>query len=259
VLGLGELVFRLVAGVAFRSVSRLDRGHRIGQRSADGAPPARTNRDNSQVSVRVLRANDRVAVPWRNGAGSTREVAVGGADESGFDWRVSLADIDRDGPFSSYDGYTRVMTLVQGDGLELILDGVPHRVERRNEPFAFDGGTPAMCRLFSGPVLALNVIGRRASGVEVIRPTGTTRIDATGAVVAVLLDGAARLSADFEGTADLPTTDADELGGYDAVLIDRADDETGSLCLAPSVVGTVVAVVRIGQAADRPSSSRLRW
>lgn len=42
--------------------------------------------------------------PWRNGGGATREVArhPQGAAADGFEWRVSVADIGADGPFSAY-------------------------------------------------------------------------------------------------------------------------------------------------------------
>ncbi|HEY7174427.1 MAG TPA: hypothetical protein VH442_05880, partial [Micromonosporaceae bacterium] len=50
-----------------------------------------------------------------------------------------------------------------------------------------------------------------------------------------------------------------ELGAYDAVLVDRATGDVGSLCLAPAEIGSVIAVIRIGRPVDRPPSSRLRW
>src|SRR5215467_12821624 len=102
--------------------ARIFGGH--GSRARSRTPPvdATGPATMAQVSVRVLRADDRVAVPWRNDGGRTREIAVGGADEEQFDWRVSLADIDRDGPFSGYPGYSRVISVVEGDGVELTVD-----------------------------------------------------------------------------------------------------------------------------------------
>ncbi|MYN39193.1 HutD family protein [Duganella sp. FT109W] len=59
--------------------------------------------------------------PWKNGGGSTTEIAVSpaGATLDNFDWRVSLATIAQDGPFSSFPGIDRSLALVHGDGVLL--------------------------------------------------------------------------------------------------------------------------------------------
>lgn len=75
--------------------------------------------------MRLLRAADYRAMRWRNGGGTTFEVAIGpegAAFEPGaFAWRLSLALVERDGPFSALPGYDRVLTLVEGAGI--VLDG----------------------------------------------------------------------------------------------------------------------------------------
>jgi len=215
----------------------------------------------AHVSVRVLRADDRVAVPWRNGGGRTREIAVGGADHDEFDWRVSLADIDRDGPFSGYSGYSRVISIVEGDGVELTVDGVTQRLDRRSAPFTFDGSAAVMCRLLSGPVRALNVISRRSSDVEQVRPPSTSEIAAADTVVVVVVDGGAWLSVESAGTAGstVAVGDAAELAAHDAVLVDRrgdAGDDSGTVRLTPSVVGTELAIVRVNVARPQASTRR---
>jgi len=57
-------------------------------------------------------------VPWKNGAGSTTEIAVFPQDAgfTDFDWRVSLATIGADGPFSVFPGVDRTLALVEGHG-----------------------------------------------------------------------------------------------------------------------------------------------
>jgi len=66
--------------------------------------------------------------PWKNGGGATTEIAVfplgAGFDE--FDWRVSLATITEDGPFSQFPGIDRSLALVDGDGV--LLDFGDERV-----------------------------------------------------------------------------------------------------------------------------------
>src|SRR5690606_15272177 len=65
------------------------------------------------------------ALPWKNGGGSTTTIAVG-PPEAGFDdfdWRVSLATISEDGPFSRFPGVDRTLALVDGHGMTLDIDG----------------------------------------------------------------------------------------------------------------------------------------
>ncbi|NYE61961.1 hypothetical protein FHW58_003168 [Duganella sp. 1224] len=61
------------------------------------------------------------SAPWKNGGGSTTEIAVSpaGATLDDFEWRVSLATIAQDGPFSSFPGIDRSLALVDGDGVLL--------------------------------------------------------------------------------------------------------------------------------------------
>jgi environmental stress-induced protein Ves len=55
-------------------------------------------------------------VAWLNGGGLTRELARGpvSSAQAEFGWRLSLADIERDGPFSSMPGCDRSFALVEG-------------------------------------------------------------------------------------------------------------------------------------------------
>ncbi|MFI9078158.1 HutD family protein [Streptomyces sioyaensis] len=123
--------------------------------------------------MRILRAAGRIAAPWSNGGGVTREIAVHppGAGWDGFAWRVSLADVTRDGPYSPLPGVRRILTVVDGAGLELTVDGTPRLLPGRYRPFAFPGVATTVSRLLDGPVVNLNVMlreGRAAATVEVV-------------------------------------------------------------------------------------------
>ena len=53
--------------------------------------------------VRHLRFADYRVTPWKNGAGVTREIAAAAASvgsETPPDWRISMATITEDAPFS---------------------------------------------------------------------------------------------------------------------------------------------------------------
>ncbi|WP_431032600.1 HutD/Ves family protein [Streptomyces sp. P6-2-1] len=140
----------------------------------------------------VLRWAEYRAVPWRNGGGTTREVASGRVREAGgeeFDWRVSVADVDAGGPFSAFPGVDRVITLVEGSGMVLTVDGEAPRLVEPLVPFAFPGDARTDCRLDAGAVRDMNVMTRRgrASGhVRMVRvDEGGTEL--TGAAGEILL------------------------------------------------------------------------
>lgn len=116
--------------------------------------------------MRLLRANDRISTPWKNGGGVTTEIAVfpPGADLGAFGWRVSLATVDADGPFSCFDGVDRVLTVLSGEGIVLEIDGAtPKRLTPATLPTAFPGDVPADARLMAGTVTDLNVMTRRGA------------------------------------------------------------------------------------------------
>ncbi|MBM7325185.1 HutD family protein, partial [Agrobacterium sp. S2] len=48
-------------------------------------------------------------MPWKNGGGVTTEIIVHPAKASmaDFDWRISMANVAQDGPFSIFPGVDR--------------------------------------------------------------------------------------------------------------------------------------------------------
>ncbi len=101
---------------------------------------------------------------WKNGAGTTREVARGPADASfdDFDWRISLAEIERDAPFSAFPGIDRCIVLLQGAGMELLGEtGNPVQTLNRMVPWTFDGERTLSAHLTGGPCSDFNVMTRR--------------------------------------------------------------------------------------------------
>ncbi len=115
-------------------------------------------------SLEVLRAAQRTAVPWKNGGGLTREVAVSppGSDLTGFDWRVSIAEIRRPGPFSLFEGVDRRMAVLSGR-LSLAIDGRPGiTLTPETGAVAFAGDVPVFAEPLGAPVTDLNVMTRRA-------------------------------------------------------------------------------------------------
>jgi len=112
--------------------------------------------------------------PWRNGGGVTRELLAWPAAE-GWQVRISLADVAADGPFSFFPRVERWFAVLEGEGVKLRLLGREHRVERRSEPFHFDGEAEVRCKLVDGPTRDLNLMALRGRG-SMQRVTGAPRL-----------------------------------------------------------------------------------
>lgn len=107
----------------------------------------------------VLRAAGYRRTRWKNGAGSTLEIATAHDQPPG--WRISLASIDRDAPFSEFAGYDRTLTVVQGAGVLLYFDGGSKATAGTLRPFAFPGERRVLATLLKGPTQAFNVMTQR--------------------------------------------------------------------------------------------------
>lgn len=101
-------------------------------------------------------------VPWKNGGGSTTEIAIGPPDAGfeDFDWRVSLATIEKDGAFSLFPGVDRTLALVEGHGMTLDIDGDPVMVTEAGPVVAFDGSSVVQAKLSRGGSTDFNAMTR---------------------------------------------------------------------------------------------------
>jgi environmental stress-induced protein Ves len=116
--------------------------------------------------LRLARGDAR-SVPWKNGRGTTTELALWPAEarfERGeFDWRLSIAPVDEPGPFSSFPGVERILTVTQGAGLVLVHGAdAPRARLRRLEPYRFSGDWSTTAELPYGPITDFNVLFRPA-------------------------------------------------------------------------------------------------
>jgi uncharacterized protein len=151
--------------------------------------------------VRILRSAEYPALPWKNGRGLARQIAVFPADAryDTLDWQVSRPTIERDTPFSKLAGLDRQFMLVSGKGVTLRVCnaengvGFEHRIDRPLEPFAFRGDWDVDCALADGPVEVLNVMtrrGRAAARIEIREVTAPAlvRKDARETLIAYAAD-----------------------------------------------------------------------
>lgn len=104
-------------------------------------------------------AADVLPQAWRNGGGRTRELL---AWPHPADWalRFSVADIERDGPFSAFDGVQRWFAVLHGDGVRL----GEKELRVGDDLVSFDGGLAPACALLGGATLDFNLMQQRGRG-----------------------------------------------------------------------------------------------
>jgi uncharacterized protein len=112
---------------------------------------------------------------WRNGGGTTRPLA----QDANGDWRISLADVSGDGPYSSFPNMDRQSLVVKGAGVEL-RNGTEYVSLKPGHPAGYNGEINWQATLRDGPVIALNTMvkrGRYRASIALLRnstlvPTG---------------------------------------------------------------------------------------
>jgi uncharacterized protein len=112
----------------------------------------------------IIRLQDCPDRPWKNGQGSTREIAVHPESANGDDfvWRVSIARVDSAAPFSVFPGIDRHIALLNGRGFHMTLDDErTHALIESFEPFAFPGEAEVTVRLVDGATHDFNLMVRR--------------------------------------------------------------------------------------------------
>ena len=124
----------------------------------------------------LVAASDATPVPWKNGGGVTRELLRLPADGSD-DWtlRISVADIDADGPFSPFPGISRWFAVLTGAGVRLRWPRHALHVHPGEAPLQFDGADAPDCTLFDGPTRDLNIMIRKARADALV--TSATFLD----------------------------------------------------------------------------------
>ena len=203
-----------------------------------------TSSDSTFIAAAVFRLvapSQYRRMPWKNGGGVTEEIATHpeAASLEHFDWRVSIAEVARDGPFSRFPGIDRTIALMEGAGMRLsggqrdVLLGTPF------EPYAFAGEDSIECALVSGPVRDFNAMMRRdrARGLVTAVRTSAT-VDAADFRIVFAAIGTQRCTIDGEPPIDV--------GPRHALIVERTPGIPDSpLSIRPLEPGAVALAVRI--------------
>lgn len=136
----------------------------------------------------VLPASERIATPWKNGGGITREIAVSppGAGLDDFDWRVSMAEVGDANAFSLFPGIDRCLVVIEGR-LRLTFEGETSvSLDAGSRPWAFPGDQACHGAPVEGAVLDLNVMVRRGGFRSQVERVSNARWHPTGDVAVLI-------------------------------------------------------------------------
>ncbi len=123
--------------------------------------------------MRHLRPSDYRVMPWKDGGGRTTEIAIepaGAGLSEPFLWRVSSAEVAGSGPFSRFPGRARLLTLLEGPGLILDIEGQGRqRLKHPGQVVTFAGDAAVHATPIQGPCVDFGVIsdpGRVAATLQ---------------------------------------------------------------------------------------------
>lgn len=188
----------------------------------------------------LIRASTCRRMPWKNGGGETVEIALAPPDAAleTFDWRVSMATVATDGPFSSFPGVDRTLCLLDGRGLVLTVGtAAPVHLTPASAPYPFPADSPTAAVLEHGAVTDLNVMTRRGR--------------CTHHVVRIALDAATSLPVDGDTRLAFVAAGRVRIGGdllerHDTLLMTGPADWTALPIDGPALL--LLATIRDTQA-----------
>ncbi|WP_075656779.1 HutD family protein [Pseudochrobactrum sp. B5] len=141
--------------------------------------------------MQLLKNHQHRRMPWKNGGGVTVEIAVFPADASvdNFDWRISTATVASDGPFSVFTGIDRTLSVLEGDGIILSVEGLDDQeLKGETPPFSFPADSPTSAKLLGSAITDLNVMTRRGRFTHQVsrhQISAETAVSLSGATVLV--------------------------------------------------------------------------
>lgn len=204
--------------------------------------------------MRVLRSADHVFSPWKNGGGTTAEIAIAppGATLDSFDWRISMARVASDGPFSSFPGIDRTLAIIDGAALRLSVDGQAVELTTRSNPYAFPGEAAVHAMRSAGDVIDLNVMSRRPHFAHRVR-----RLNAHGTLVPTEASILCLFCADGSVKVERNGQEA-HLGARDSLLVEPTAAPLRWAGSSPTSLLIEVLAVAAPRLRPQPTSGKVR-
>ena len=176
--------------------------------------------------ARLIEFDRLTPAPWKNGGGSTTELALcpPGAGLDDFDWRLSVASISRSGAFSIFNGIERTLVLLVGDALALSINGAPAvQLSAAAALIGFAGEAHVQASV-NAPSRDFNVMTRRSTCRHNVRLLGLPVQLEHGAGITVLF-----LARGAQAIVQLGAESV-TLRRFDALLLDSDDADDAILC-----------------------------
>lgn len=133
-------------------------------------------------------------MPWANGRGTSYEIASDRGGDDQWSWRLAMAPVYEDGPFSRIDCVNRSLAVVEGVGMVLSVD----RKKLQCQPLQvvqFRGEAVTDAMLLDGPITDINLMIRRndaAGEMHIVHQSGAL----ASASIIVAVNGPARVQCD---------------------------------------------------------------
>ena len=114
------------------------------------------------MHIQLIPANEYQRTRWKNGLGWTREITRYPVDADNWQWRLSIAEVDKDGPFSAFENIDRELVLLAGEGMRLnFADGESVTLHPPHGKHCFAGERELNAELIDGPTQDYNLMWQR--------------------------------------------------------------------------------------------------
>lgn len=181
-------------------------------------------------------------MPWKNGSGRTMEIAVhpAGAALDDFAWRISVADVERDGPFSRFPGIDRTIVLLEGAGMHFRGGARDVELSTPFEPYSFAGEEAIDCALVDGAIRDFNAMYRRGRARGTVDKVGRAGATIAGADVLIVFAASGTHECIVAGHPAIPLP-----MGHTLVVEATAGDDSAPIAIRPFAPDGVALAVRI--------------
>ena len=157
---------------------------------------------------KIYSPEDFKTLPWRNGLGSTVELISEILEgHEAFSWRLSIASVANDGPFSDFSGYDRTLLLLEGAGITLHNpNGNSIELNSSLDCAHFKGEDLINSSLHDGPIKDFNVMTLRSictSSVTAITETSEPSLQINADKLIVYSIKPIKIKIGLEGSIDL--------------------------------------------------------
>jgi uncharacterized protein len=114
------------------------------------------------MQIQLIPANEYQRTRWKNGLGWTREITRYPAGSEHWSWRLSIAEVDKDGAFSVFENIDRELVLLSGEGMRLnFADGDSVTLNPPHDKYRFAGERELSAELINGRTQDFNAMWRR--------------------------------------------------------------------------------------------------